>query len=260
MYSLFSISPPYLRGIIYQGGSYWSAIETSRNDVVTGSAVNSYSELYYLPELTKIDGDKNTLTIMVNYLAHSPSFLQYPDYTVVSRITDFGPDIFGGHSPSFQHYHVNAASYLLLANWFDDLKTKGVYDNTRIIIVSDHDEMVVKPLFSPSLNTINTYYNPILLVKDFNATGDVKTDMTFMTNADSPLLAIEGLLEDPKNPFTGKALRAEKENGANIFLGGSSQLRDYTGYEALDKVSQFYHVSDTIFDEGNWKKITKRYE
>jgi YidC/Oxa1 family membrane protein insertase len=260
MYSLFSISPPYLRGIIYQGGSYWGVIETSRSDVVTDSAVNSYSELYYLSELTKIDDDKDTLTIMVNNLAHSPSFLQYPDYNVVSRITDFGPDIFRGHSLSFQHYHVNAATYLLLAKWFDYLKIKGVYDNTRIIIVSDHDEMVVKPLFSSSLNMINTYYNPILLVKDFNAAGDIKTDMTFMTNADSPLLAIEGLLEEPKNPFTGRLLRAEKENGVNIFLGGSSQLRDYTGYEALDKISQFYHVSDTIFEEGNWKRITKRYE
>jgi hypothetical protein len=260
MYGIFSISHPYFRNILYNDGSYWSAAKNSRTDVVNGYALDSYAELYYLPEITSFDMKKNTVNILTNNLTHSPSFFQYPDYTVVSQITDFGPDIFNGHLKSFQHYHANAAAFLLLANWLDFLKKNGVYDNTRIIIVSDHDEMVKKPFFSDALNGINTYYNPILLVKDFNAHGNIQRDATFMTNADTPILAVKDLIPNPVNPFTGRELQADKEQGANIFLGGSSMPRDYTGFAALDKKSPFYHVHDDIFSEENWSKFTKSYD
>jgi hypothetical protein len=80
-----------------------------------------------------------------------------------------------------------------------------------------------------------------------------------MTNADVPLLVLNGLVANPVNPFTGIELKPDKADGVNIFLGGSSMLRDYTGSAALDKVSSFYHVKDNIFDEKNWTRITKNY-
>jgi hypothetical protein len=260
MYSIFSISPPWLRGVIYKDGSYWDLVGSGRADVVGGSVVDCYSVLYYLPEITDTEESAGTYTALVNNITHEHSFLQYPDYTVVSQITDFGPNLFNGHSNSHRIYHVNAAAYLLLSKWFEKLKEMDVYDNTRIIVVSDHDERVVKPLFSPSMNRINTFYNPILLIKDFNASEEIETINTFMTTADVPLLALKDIIENPANPFTGRLLKADKENGVNIFLGGSPMLRDYTGYEALDKTSSFYHVEDDIFDEKNWTRITKNFD
>jgi YidC/Oxa1 family membrane protein insertase len=261
MFSIFTMVPPLLRDAIYRKGAYWSASKAERLEIVRPGALSNYAVLYYLPQLTGIadDGGDN-LVCMVNYLTHSPSFFQYPDYIVVPEITDFGPDHFNGHSNSFQHYHANAAAYVLLAQWFDYLKKEGIYDNTRIIIAADHDEQVIKPAFSEELNKINTNYNPVLLFKDFNAQGELVTDMTFMTNADVPLLAAKDLIKDARNPFTKKPLEADKEGGVNIFLGGTAQTRDYPGWEALDKVSRFYHVRDNIFVEENWTKFTKRYE
>jgi hypothetical protein len=83
--------------------------------------------------------------------------------------------------------------------------------------------------------------------------------MSFMTTADVPSLASEGIIPNPRNPFTGKALVPEKTEGVNIYLGGSAYTRDYPGWEALEKNAAFYHVKDNIFDEKNWTKITKRY-
>jgi hypothetical protein len=125
--------------------------------------------------------------------------------------------------------------------------------------VSDHDEKLVKPLFSDALNDINTYYNPILFFKDFNSNGQLETDLRFMTTADVPQLATSGIVDNPVNPFTGKILASDKDNGVNIYLGGSAYPSDYTGWEALEKTSSFYHVKDSIFDKENWEKITKRY-
>jgi hypothetical protein len=256
-FSFFTAAPVLLREFIYDNGNYWAAIDNIRLDVVRGSALRSYAALHYLPELTGIQDGNNTFTILVSNMAHDASFLQYPDYTVVSEINDFGPDLFNGNITSFQYYHVNAASYLLLAKWFDWLKSNNVYDNTRIIIVSDHADFVVDPL--RSLKREYTAYNPVLLFKDFNSRGDLKKNMEFMTNADTPLLAVRDIFPGAKNPFTGKALEADKADGALVFLGGSSQPQDYPGNEALDKTSQFYHVKENIYDEKNWTKITKRY-
>jgi YidC/Oxa1 family membrane protein insertase len=261
MFSIFTMVPPMLREAVYRKGAYWSASRMERPEIIRHGALSNYAVLHYLPQLTDISDDgRNNLVCMVNYLTHSPSFFQYPDYTVVPEITDFGPDHFNGHNNSFQHYHVNAATYFLLSKWFAYLKEKGIYDNTRIIISADHDEQVVKPNFSDTLNKINTNYNPILLFKDFDAQGELVTDMTFMTNADVPLLAVKDLIQDARNPFTGKLLEADKDGGVNIFLGGTSQTRDYPGWEALDKVSRFYHVKDDIFNEENWTYFTRKYD
>ena len=46
------------------------------------------------------------------------------------------------------------------------------------------------------------YYFPLLLVKDFGSTEFTISD-EFMTNADVPTLATQGLIENPTNPFTG---------------------------------------------------------
>jgi len=258
-FSITTITPPPVRNAIYKNGSYWSSISTNNDDIISNKVISEYSYLYYLPQLCSYNNENNTLTLMVSNLTHTPSFLQYPDYTIVPRITDFGPNLFNGNTTSQKHYHINSASYLLLAKWFDELKRNGVYDNTRIIIVSDHDHLLVKPLFSDALNRINTFYHPVLLVKDFEAQGILKTDMTFMTTADVPLIATTGIIKNPKNPYTGNELKYNKDNGANIYLGGSAYMRDYPDWKALEKTSQFYHVKDNIFDTNNWTRITKRY-
>lgn len=75
-----------------------------------------------------------------------------------------------------------------------------------------------------------------LMVKDFNATGFAVSD-EFMTNADTPLLALDGIVDNPVNPATGNPLDdAEKHasehhvqwpdeweiqrNNGNVFLPG----------------------------------------
>jgi YidC/Oxa1 family membrane protein insertase len=261
MFSLFNIVPPFLRGAIYYHGSYWNALIQTMRQMDIVRMLDNYSGLYILPELTDTSENVNTLTILDNELPHNPAFLQYPDYTITSEITDIGPDYFRGDTFSLQHYHVNAASYILLGKWFDALRNMGVYENTRIIIASDHDmDNIVKPLFSDSVSKINSSYNPVLLVKDFNAEGNLKTDMSFMTNADVPFLAVHNLIFDPRNPFTGNEINQDKENGVNILANGSVQIEDYPGYRALDRDAQFYHVQDNIFMEENWKKFTRRYD
>ena len=60
-------------------------------------------------------------------------------------------------------------------------------------------------------------YVPVLMVKDFNAKG-FKTDKTFMTNADTPVLATEGLMDHPVNPFSGKPISSDGKHAEELHL------------------------------------------
>jgi arylsulfatase A-like enzyme len=149
-------------------------------------------------------------------------------------------------------YHSNIAAILLLGKWFRFLQEQEVYDNTRIIIASDHGRNInsnyTGNMRLPS-NEWLSFYHALLLVKDFNERGNLVTDTTFMTHGDVPVIAMEGIIDNPQNPFSGKHIKSDKENG--IFITTTSSL------EFTIKNDQWLHVHDNIFDPANWKKVKK---
>ena len=105
----------------------------------------------------------------------------------------------------------------------------------------------------PFHNENIAWFSALLMVKDFNAHGEIKTDNQFMTNADTIFIAKEGFDISDSNPFTGKKFVQEKSNGINVYEcleWNIEKLRENTQFE-LDK-SQAWHVSENIYEEKNW--------
>ncbi|MCQ2601576.1 MAG: hypothetical protein MJ184_09480 [Treponema sp.] len=197
-YTLLRVSPVFLRSLIYNSGRYWS---TQKAENTFSNLIEQYSVLDYLPELTGFESVGPTYTFMVNDTTHEPAFLEAPDYIPVKTVTDFGSGPYSNDAT----FHVNIAALLRIGEWIDYLKSEGVYDNTRIIIVSDHgtnittDQRVVQnDSFEPRVET----FNPLLLVKDFGNQFPIQTDVSYMTNADVAALSCSGVIENPVNPFT----------------------------------------------------------
>jgi hypothetical protein len=242
-YSLFRISPMALRQGIYLQGDYCSPDLMNKLTLT----LNGYAVLDYLPSFTGISAEnKNTVLIMVNNTTHEPSFLQAPDYRPVSVVTDFGPGPFNKETA----YHANISSIKRLGEWFDFLKAQNVYDNTRIIIVSDHGA-APNFLIKTSLPFNVEWFNPLLLVKDFNAEGPLKTDHSFMSNADVPFIALEGQIENPVNPFTGKEITTDLKL-LPLYIAISGSIKTSTKFSMDPK--QDYYVHSNIFDPNNWQK------
>ncbi|MDR1900924.1 MAG: hypothetical protein LBQ88_01390 [Treponema sp.] len=111
----------------------------------------------------------------------------------------------------------------------------------------------MKPGFSVNIDN----FNPILLVKDFYASGGIKTDHAFMTNADVPFLAFQGQIENPVNPFTGKKISVEpKNNPLYVARSGGIHLEDPESTQiSLDPYKDYY-VHDNIFDPDNWSTVS----
>lgn len=249
-YSLFRVSPLPFRWGIYQWGDWCAPVYGQK----LRSFLNGYAVLDYLPQLTGfLPQTPDTALLMVNNATHEGALLQAPDYVPALSIASYGPGPFSKET----EYHINIAAFKRLAAWFDFLKAQNVYDNTRIILVSDHGSQVSYVTKGDSELPENfDNLHPILLLKDFNAQGNLKTDMTFMSTADVPFMVLEGQIETPVNPFTGKVLTLEAKN-APLYIGnsGSIHLESPSSTQFTLNPEQDYYVHDNIFDPANWTKV-----
>ena len=251
-FSFLKISPPFIRKTIHDEGDYWEAEKTETIETF----VNSYAVLDFLPELTAYDSEKPSALLLTNETTHESLFLQYPSYTPVRKVTNTG---YGAFSDKYE-FHVNSAAYLKIGEWLEELKRNNVYDNSRIIIVSDHGAIVNAGITDTELTIQNERrekFNPVLLVKNFNSRGRLQTDMTFMTNADVPVLALDGIAETI-NPFTGKSLRENpKSQGLYITTTRLWHPNKHSKNKFNINADHWLFVHDNIFDPNNWEKAEK---
>jgi hypothetical protein len=190
--------------------------------------------------------------MMLNNTVHEPSFLQAPDYRPALAINNFGTSRFN-HSTD---YHVNIASLKRIGEWLIFLKSENVYDNTRIILVSDHgpgSNFVKRKEFTFNLDQ----FNPLLMMKDFNAGGAIKINNNFMSNADVPELALQDIIENPINPFTGNLISSKNKSKPLYITRYPSNLFDdpFLTQFPLNPDDDFY-IHDDIFNPLNWEKAT----
>ena len=263
MFSIFRCSPIFLRELVYLKGKYWNS-----DDNVTSytNVIDNYSALDFLPELTDFsDTDGGVYTCIVNELTHSSNFMQAPDYVPTKEITNFGTSKYA-QDPS---YHTNMCAIKRVAEWISLLHKEGVYDNTRIIIVSDHGNGPYEEEIEPDLELDNQiagekytgrgHFHPLLMVKDFNSRGPLKTDMTFMTNGDVPSIALKGIVEKPVNPFTKKPVPLDttdlKKDGVVITCNDVHQAWLMKGmYTFPIKDNQWWRIKDSIFKASSWSR------
>lgn len=243
--SLFREVPAILRPVVYYKGSWWAdTTDTSLDDFL-----DWFPQLYYFNELTDFNENNDSVIIYTNEATHSDAFIN--ELNLINGNIEF--------KNSSRAYEINYACIESIGKWLDYLKQNNAYDNTKIIIVSDHgigDGPTQDEKYTTS--DLNGYkkdhLNPILLVKDFGETGTLKTDYQFMTNADTPTIALSGIIEKPVNPFTGNIISSESKNDGvfvtidDIFMPHhSSSNKVFTV-----KNNSWYKIKDNIFEDTNW--------
>jgi YidC/Oxa1 family membrane protein insertase len=248
--SFFKSVPMVLRTAVYNGKYWWN---TSSITADMSFILESYAVMDLLSELTDINSTtRNNFLLLSNQLTHDHVFLQAPDYVPVLEVTDRGTSKYA----NIEYYPVNAAALKLLGVWFEYLKQNGVYDNTRIIITADHGADIYSGTFPPSEIPFNREkYNPLMLVKDFNADFPLKTDMEFMTNADTPMLAFKNLFPNPINPFTGNPMNDSPKRGSLHITTSLKHLpEDHNANTFKINDNEWYGVHADIFDADSWEK------
>lgn len=253
LFSLFRVLAPCLRWVVYNNNQWWTS--NPNNTSYVYSYIDDYAPLFYLPKLTSSEASGDTFSLICNETCHRSLVLEAPEYKPTFTITNKSSGVYPYNGNEL--YHVNASAILQVAKWIQYLKDNNIYDNTRIVIVSDHGKTERIADFENFNNDdYCTVFNCLLLYKDFNATGKLAKDNTFMTNADAPGLLVKNLDVEQKNPFTGNSLIQDsvKDNGINT-LYGSSIIGHHKENTFVFDYENSFHVKDDIHVKENWEPI-----
>ena len=261
-YSVFRSSPVLLHSLLYEGGNY----NRSEKEVQVFYDSDRYRILQGLPEMSQVrEEGGNTFLMMTSNMTHVPQILQEPEYVPAeqpdneeydrqhpSRFAADGTELPLSTYEQKSYYHVNMAAMMLVGNWMDYLREQGVYDNTRIILVSDHGiELGYSGMYSEKTGVDTARYNPILLVKDFNSETPFSFSNEFMTNADTPVLAFAGLIDNPVNPATGVPVTDDmKQNDEQEICYCK---RKFEGFEEYSFLGTYYVLKNReVLNPENW--------
>ena len=289
-FSLMKILPVALQAAVYDSGNYhragMAAAEPPTTQIARSLSVadgmdkefmESYEALINLKNMTQIREDaQKRFIFFYNDLPHEAMLLQEPDYVPAvhvdnreydaahrDRFTVDGRTLTVNRLRQMIHYQTNMATLLQIADWLDYLKEAGVYDNTKIIIASDHGYYLDQTetfrfpeyVFSNGASLDIANYFPLLLVKDYNAHGFTSSD-EFMTNADVPTIAFDGVIDNPVNPFTGKPINSSEKTAHDQFI-----ISYHEGWNTdVNNGNTFLPcpwavVTDNIWDRSNWQFI-----
>lgn len=180
-------------------------------DHSAGTTFRVWAELDALPELTFTRATEPRYNWVSNILPHEPYFLDESCRPRRERLELPLDEIRRRGFPSMfalQHAIAARCALRMTADYLDFLKTAGVYDNTRIVIVSDHG--IVGDVEDHSSRavaggtTANAYVRTrsVLLVKERGAHGPLRVSEEFLPNAEVPRIVCEEI-GGCVNPYLG---------------------------------------------------------
>ncbi len=257
MTSLFKLAPYSLRQFVYDGGD-WSVIS---DDVSTPSATASGMFLHYLPNTADVKATRPTFKFYHLMLTHEP-FLYNPK-TCMPALNNKDRSYISDYTlktdreiPTGAHYATTLCAIRMLSKFLVWLKANNIYDNTKIILVSDHsegDDTISAAYLAKHHLVLNIA--SLLLVKDFNAKNKkikVNKDI-FTTNADVPAIAAEGLkgaveLYGPnilKHPIKRKEIYTVR---AESYSWSGYNLKTFKG-------GRVFKIKNSVLDANNIEEI-----
>lgn len=218
---------------------------------------NHYASLYFFNELTDFDSADNNYLFIENDGTHPDA--DSPDWGENCFISEeeIKPLYDYKDSKDLVHYRVNALCIKAIGKWLDYLKDNHAYDNTRIIVVSDHGRGIHLEEFKNFADyEAPAFFSAMLMFKDFDQRGSVKTDENFMMNADTIFLAKKGLDLSNINPFTGREFTQKKDGEVHAYYSVQHNQTKIYNNKTFDLDSKGgWAVKENIFDENNWRRL-----
>ena len=239
--SLFYCVPLFLKPTVYNKGK-WIYGEPKAEEIT--NQTKPYNFLQVLPKISNTNNQNPSFIYIHTMASHHP-------WDLIDENGVFHADV----SP----YENNKWTINTLGKWISWMKKNDVYDNTKIVILSDHgphwihyhgDPDIDVPFIQNDSTNINlkvaTSLNPLLLVKDYNSHGTIKEDWRFMSNADAP-----AIIFDENDPTKGEAKANRVLRTCNVAWDS-----DF-GNSYVFKLRSVYDVENNYLDLTKWKRIDK---
>jgi hypothetical protein len=263
--SLFRMAPNFLRPMIYHNGDWLGAAKAQDAFRETKSQV---AFLTSLPTLSATTSSTDTLKVIYSLLTHCYYHLQKDVVDFVKDPDPSTPD--QPHSTALrgdisrEHFYTEEHTLRFLGAYFDWLRENGVYDNTKIILTSDHS-WADSRMLSDSFGGNHSYPGRpagLLMIKDFNAAGPLKVSPHYMSTADVPFFACSHLGSEKCEPNTSvrsylqQALVSEtpidRERTHDVSTKWTIERHPSNSLEL-----ETHRVRNSMFRRENWDSASK---
>ncbi|MGL1890189.1 MAG: hypothetical protein OCD02_01115 [Spirochaetaceae bacterium] len=255
---LFKSSPHIFKSRIYSKGKW---LKTNNGGSTITHILENFSVLKMLPELSTTDSKTKTVKFFANNLTHMPFGLD-EDGKVTKTYMSSNPQQILNRDNNTNYINPKVVldtyrtSFNLLVDWFNWMKENNVYNNSKIIIVSDHGVSGTSDMFFDFTELLNDSgevlvptgrVHPIMMVKEIDSGGDLKVSDLLLSNADTYDIASSVLgKNDPINyPDLNRSLK--------VFITPWKLTgNEYNKYNFISEFS----VSGSVFDKNNWVNET----
>jgi YidC/Oxa1 family membrane protein insertase len=232
----FFCSPLSIKPKIYDKGKWMNDEQTNEVDL---ALVSEYNFLRALPFISTTDAEDSNFILLCSKAPHFP-------WDIVDDEGNFIRDV--GPFVNFKW------TFSQVEKWMSWMKENGVYDNTKIIIVSDHgirhtskltfDEIPFKSSDSSKISLdVQMAFTPLLMVKDHNSSGLLREDNRLMGNAD-----VHSIAFDENDPT--KVKRTESRTLDAFFM--SWRIKTTNKQYPVDA---WYKIKDNVYDLDNWRLV-----
>ncbi len=199
-------APYTVKEVVLQKGPWRPFLDHS-----AGTTFREWAELNAFAELSFPRAQEPNLNFISNILPHEPYFM---GEDCLPRRERFRVPLEEarrrGHVSlhSLQHSIAARCALLGVADYLQFLKSAGVYDNTKIVIVSDHgihgaiEDHSTRATAGGTQDDFFVRTRSVLLVKERGAAGSLRVSDAFMPNAEVPRIVCEDI-GGCVNPYLG---------------------------------------------------------
>ena len=166
-------------------------------------------------------------------------------------------DVFGkkkGINLNAQHFDTESCALFLLNDYLKWLKDENIYDNTQILIVSDHPGSDSTPNV-PRLLPIVFGQDILFLFKDFGARGELKTDSRLVANFDAATIFCENLEKGCPN-VAPNILKNYPQNRAILHARPNDS---FAHPNEQWKVYRAYRIQGNLYDKNAYTDVSREY-
>ena len=244
-FGIFKMSPYSFRAITYDRG--WKFVQDARERLL-GEVLDFSSDVLSMSDLSNIQSKKPSFKYIKSMISHGPFGLDSQKGCVpIKNFKSLLPEKYAGFTPQDEDYPFHFDNEICaisgISSFLKWLKDEGIYNQTQIIIASDHDWADSYRQMQNNNGKILGYRsNPLLLVKDFNSTGRLKIDTQIMANFDAFLFFEKNLQKDKKE------LKFDKNR--KLF---------HTEVDFNGNIKHIYEVQENVYDPQSWKNVTKEH-
>ncbi len=235
--AVFSSVPLFLKPRVYNN-TKWIMKEKSNLNL---SELNEYNFVRALPLISDTGSNEPNFIYIHSLYTHDPWNLIDQQNNFIRGVTPYECQLAFTHS---------------FANWIRWMKENDVYDNTKIILVSDHGPSwwhfngeydTTAPIVWTDEDKISLerflHLNPLLMVKEYHSSSPMKLDWRLMSNADVSAIAF-GENDPTKTDSVSRTIQT-------FYTTWHQDLKTRTKYE----LKHAFEIKDWVYDLNNWTPI-----